>query len=73
MTCSRCAGLIVKECLFNPADGPPFGYPSRRCLNCGAVEDDVIVKNRFVPQPLRKSRSGRHHRVPVVQLDYEQV
>jgi len=69
MTCPRCAGLIVVESLANPADGPPFGFPCRRCLNCGAIEDEVIASNRRAPRPLRKPRSARHRRVPAINSD----
>jgi hypothetical protein len=73
MTCPRCAGLIVAEYLLNPVDGPPFGFPCRRCLNCGSIEDEVIVSNRVAPLPLRKSGSARHHRLPVVHSDQEHL
>jgi reverse gyrase len=55
MTCPRCTGLIIVEHLFN-------GSPCSRCLNCGAIEDEVISTNRVVPQLPKKSASPRHHR-----------
>lgn len=73
MTCSRCAGFLVSEYLLNPAQGPQLGFPCWRCLNCGAIGDEVILLNRVVARPLRPLASPRHRRVPVFHLDQEQL
>lgn len=66
MPCPRCAGLVITEYLVNPVGGSPGGFPCRRCLNCGAVEDDVISANHVAPRVPRKFGSARLHRaIPI--------
>ncbi len=48
MNCSRCDGLFVTEYIVDPREGPLSGFHGRRCLNCGAIDDDVIRTNRRV-------------------------
>ena len=51
MKCKRCRGLMVGDHLLDMAGG--FGEMrthSLRCLNCGAVYDAVVAKNRLLLQ-----------------------
>lgn len=47
IVCIRCGGLLVRERIFE-ANGMSSTerVDCERCLNCGAVEDDVIRANR---------------------------
>lgn len=42
MRCGRCQGQMVRE-VFYSDDGNFVGF---RCVTCGEVIDDVILKNR---------------------------
>ena len=57
MTCPRCAGLLVQEYLLNPREGSLSGFPGLRCVNCGAIQDDVICTNQRVPPSRKRVRS----------------
>jgi hypothetical protein len=57
MTCPRCEGLLVQEYLLNPREGSLSGFHGSRCLNCGAIHDDVICTNQLVPPSLKRVRS----------------
>ena len=57
MICSRCDGLLVREYLLNPREGSLSGFHGSRCLNCGAIHDDVIRTNQRVPPSLKRVRS----------------
>lgn len=50
MTCSRCSGLLVHDHPLHfttPANcREDHAIPARRCLNCGNVEDAVVLSNR---------------------------
>lgn len=56
MNCLRCNGLMVDEYLLNPREGSLSGFSACRCLNCGAIHDDVIRLNQRVPPPLKRVR-----------------
>ncbi|TKS63131.1 MAG: hypothetical protein EWM73_01786 [Nitrospira sp.] len=56
MTCPRCDGLLVQEYLLNPREGSLSGFHGSRCLNCGAIHDDVILMNQRVPPSLKRVR-----------------
>jgi uncharacterized Zn finger protein len=43
MTCPRCEGLMVNEWIY----GPRESLYAIRCVQCGNVEDSVIIKNRY--------------------------
>jgi hypothetical protein len=53
MTCPRCDGLLVPEYLLDPREGSLSGFHGLRCVNCGAIHDDVIRRNQRWP-PSRK-------------------
>lgn len=57
MTCPRCEGLVVQEYLLNPREGSLSGFHGSRCLNCGAIHDDVIRMNQRVPPSLKRVQS----------------
>src|SRR6267143_4011260 len=59
MTCQRCGGLVVQEYLLNPREGSLFGFHGSRCLNCGAIHDDVIRLNQRLSPSLKRVRSPR--------------
>lgn len=58
MTCPRCNGLLVHEHLLDHREGSLSGCHGFRCLNCGAIHDDVIHMNRCVPPSLKRVRSS---------------
>jgi len=58
MTCSRCDGLLVHEHLLDHREGSLSGFHGTRCLNCGAIHDDLIHMNRRVPPSLKRVRSS---------------
>jgi len=51
--CKRCGGLAVGELADDGSSGMA-GDASRRlrCLNCGDIEDAVILANRTSPPPM---------------------
>lgn len=57
MTCPRCAGLLVHEHLLDHREGSLSGCHGSRCLNCGAIHDDLIHMNQRVPPSLKRVRS----------------
>ena len=57
MTCPRCEGLVVREYLLDPRERSVPGFHASRCLNCGAIHDDVIRMNQRVPPSLKRVRS----------------
>ena len=57
MTCPRCDGLLVREYLLNPREGSLSGFQGSRCVNCGAIHDDVIGLNQRLPLSLKRVRS----------------
>jgi uncharacterized Zn finger protein len=56
MNCLRCSGLVVRENLLNPRDGSLSGFSAWRCVNCGAIHDDLIRLNQRLPPPLKRVR-----------------
>ena len=57
MTCPRCDGLVVREYLLDPREGSLSGFHASRCLNCGAIHDNVIRMNQRVPTSPGRFRS----------------
>lgn len=52
MTCHRCRGLLVKdqavaESLSDLSEKTGRMGPSLRCINCGYLEDPVVLANRL--------------------------
>ena len=48
MICARCNGRMVREDLLDEKS-TRVGYEAQRCLNCGHIEDAVILTNRVHP------------------------
>ena len=57
MICPRCAGLLVREYLLDQREGPLSGFQGSRCVNCGAIHDEVIHMNQLVSPSLKRVRS----------------
>jgi len=57
MTCPRCEGLLVHEYLLDHREGPLSGFQGLRCVNCGAIHDEVIHMNQLVSPSLTRVRS----------------
>jgi hypothetical protein len=57
MNCLRCGGLVVQEYLLNPREGSLSGFHGSRCVNCGAIHDDVICLNQRLPPSPKRVRS----------------
>lgn len=51
MHCPRCNGLMVGEYFAAPLMDTYYGFQGHRCLNCGAIVDDVIQANRVLSPP----------------------
>ena len=54
MACHRCGGLMVKdrsvvESLSDLSEKTGRMGPSIRCINCGYLEDPVVLANRLRP------------------------
>lgn len=51
MRCTRCNGFMSAETVINCAEGTSQGWlPILRCINCGCVEDAIILENRYQPR-----------------------
>jgi hypothetical protein len=49
--CSRCGGFLVSTFCISPDQGTSeFQIPVWKCLQCGDVFDDTILKNRLLSQ-----------------------
>ena len=47
MSCIRCGGLLVRDDFADLLEvGGPMEFDGMRCLNCGFIEDAVILANR---------------------------
>ena len=64
-SCSRCGGLLVREVcmdLFNPTG--ELEVNARRCVQCGAIIDPVILANRTllasIPVCLQAANASSH-------------
>lgn len=64
MNCPRCDGLVIKEHIRDPQEGPLSGFRASRCLNCGAINDDVIRMNQRLSPSLKRFPSPRRRSVP---------
>ena len=58
MVCARCRGRMVREDLLDEKS-TRVGYEAQRCLNCGHIEDAVIVANRGQAASLSRSHPPR--------------
>ena len=46
MVCQRCRGLLVHETFCNLRIEESARYHATRCINCGCIEDAIILANR---------------------------
>ena len=56
MICPRCEGLLVPEYLLDHREGPLSGFQGLRCVNCGAIHDEVIHMNQLVLPSVKRVR-----------------
>jgi hypothetical protein len=50
VACRRCGGLLVDEQCMDLDIGPiGKGYWARRCIQCGDIIDETILRNRYAP------------------------
>ena len=61
MHCARCNGFVVPEQTSDP-HGATERFEAVRCLNCGNIEDAMILANRN--HPIRRL-SSKVPRLPV--------
>lgn len=60
MACGRCGGLTVREQAFDPTGTDPSDRgDAERCVNCGALEDAIILANRNPAHTLSHPRGPR--------------
>jgi hypothetical protein len=59
--CRRCGGLLVDEhCMNGDGGKTEKEYWAKRCVQCGDVIDEIILRNRYVPRhTFQKRRSSR--------------
>ena len=59
-TCTRCGGLMVNDfCMDLLNSTGELEFAAKRCVQCGAVVDPVILNNRQLRQESMPSRSVR--------------
>jgi hypothetical protein len=59
-TCTRCGGLMVSDfCMDLLNSTGELEFAAKRCVQCGAVVDPVILHNRQLRQESMSSRSVR--------------
>lgn len=57
--CMRCRGLLVAERMDGGVDAPlQQSVSALRCVQCGDVLDQVILRNRMTPGDLIQKRFG---------------
>jgi C4-type Zn-finger protein len=50
MQCPRCTGLMVFEQFINKTESNAvYSYDGWRCVVCGEILDEIIIKNRTQP------------------------
>jgi hypothetical protein len=59
MHCPRCNGLMVGEYFAAPLMDTYYGFQGHRCLNCGAIVDDVIQANQVLSPPALVVKEAR--------------
>jgi hypothetical protein len=47
MLCQRCRGLLVRVTFSDLREESARLCPATRCVNCGYVEDSVVLANRL--------------------------
>lgn len=55
MLCQRCRGLLVRETFDGLSPEADRMCLATRCLNCGSLEDSVILTNRLRPHAEKRA------------------
>ena len=55
MLCQRCRGLLVRETFSDLREEIARLYPATRCLNCGYIEDSVVLANHLGSHVAKRS------------------
>jgi hypothetical protein len=65
--CQRCGGMLVDEhCMDIGEDGSGHRFWGMRCIQCGDVIDETILRNRYSSiETLKKLRSRTRSRARV--------
>jgi len=68
--CHRCGGMLVDEhCMDIGEEGSGHRFWGMRCLQCGDVIDETILRNRYaLAQTVSKLRSRTRLRVTALAL-----
>ena len=53
MPCTRCGRLVIENGWQFVEDASQQKLQGMKCVNCGAIDDPVIVANRLRPHPVR--------------------
>ena len=69
--CRRCGGMLVDEhCMDIGEEGSGHRFWGMRCIQCGDIIDETILRNRYAhAQTLNKLRSRTRLRALVQALD----
>ena len=55
MVCQRCRGLLVRETFDGLSPETDMMGLATRCLNCGSIEDSVVLANRLRPHAAKRT------------------
>lgn len=55
MLCQRCRGLLVRETFDDWGEKTDPWCPATRCVNCGCIEDSVVLANRLRSPAVKRS------------------
>jgi len=59
MLCQRCRGLLVRVTFDDLSEEVCRMSPATRCVNCGCIEDEIVLANRLrPPMPNRSEPRG---------------
>lgn len=59
MLCQRCRGLLVRVTFDDLSEEIGRVSPATRCVNCGCIEDEIVLANRLrPPMPNRSEPRG---------------
>ena len=55
MVCQRCRGLLVRETFDGLSPEADMMCLATRCINCGSIEDSVVLANRLRPHAAKRT------------------
>lgn len=55
MVCQRCRGLLVRETFDGLSPETDMMCLATRCINCGSIEDSVVLANRLRPHAAKRT------------------